>query len=380
MNRRTPKPSRNRIAARRLAAIGFVVTLLVVGVALANGGTTPPHRQLERHHSPTRPVAGHTTPARRATANLAPGSNPSVLPGPVLIADRSNNRVIEVSPTGRLLWQFPRPGDLARGQTFKVPDDAFFTPSGKQVITTQEDDFVVSIIDVASHRIVYRYGHPGTPGSTADYLDNPDDAILHRNGQIILGDIKNCRVVTITPPAHQITRQLGQTGVCVHQPGLTYGSPNGAFPMRNGDTVVTEINGDWVDVLNPAGKVLSSTNAPGFTYPSDTNEVRPGVLLSADYTKPGAIETFTPQGRLLWRYAPAGARALNQPSLALPLPNGDILANDDYNHRVIVIDPHTNKIVWQYGHTGVAGRAPGYLAKPDGVDLAPPHNLINRFR
>jgi hypothetical protein len=46
--------------------------------------------------------------------------------------------------------------------------------------------------------------------------------------------------------------------------------------------------------------VLSSTNAPGFSYPSDTNEVRPGVLLSADYTDPGAIETRAgslPRGR-----------------------------------------------------------------------------------
>ena len=42
----------------------------------------------------------------------------------------------------------------------------------------------------------------------------------------------------------------------------------------------------------------------------------------------------------------------------MPLPNGDILANDDRNNQVIVIDPRTNRIVWQYGHTHVAGAAP----------------------
>jgi len=41
-----------------------------------------------------------------------------------------------------------------------------------------------------------------------------------------------------------------------------------------------------------------------------------------------------------------------------------------------VIDPHTNKIVWQYGHTGRPGTAPGYLSRPDGVDLAPPLSLL----
>ncbi|MHB1834831.1 MAG: hypothetical protein ACYCXW_07680, partial [Solirubrobacteraceae bacterium] len=81
-----------------------------------------------------------------------------------------------------------------------------------------------------------------------------------------------------------------------------------------------------------------------------------------------------------WRYAPSGARALDHPSLARPLPNGDVLANDDYNDRVIVIDPHTDRIVWQYGHTHVAGNRPGYLSDPDGVDLAPPFSLSDRFK
>ena len=85
---------------------------------------------------------------------------------------------------------------------------------------------------------------------------------------------------------------------------------------------------------------------------------------------------FDAHGKVLWRYAPSGRDELNHPSLALPLPNGDVLANDDYNHRVIVISPKTNKIVWQYGHDGVPGSAPGYLSNPDGVDLAPPDSLL----
>jgi hypothetical protein len=278
-----------------------------------------------------------------------------------------------------VLWEFPRPGDLAPSQTFRTPDDAFFAANGRQIMVTQEEDFTISLIDQARNRIVFRYGHPGVAGAAPGFLDNPDDALPMPDGQIRLADIKNCRLLVLKPPAHQILRQLGQTGVCEHQPGVSFGSPNGWFPMRDGNTVVTEINGDWIDVMTPAGRVLTSTNAPGFTYPSDTNEVSPGVLLSADYTNPGAIETFTPSGRLLWRYAPSGAQALNDPSLAEPLPNGDVLANDDHNNRVIVIDPHTDRIVWQYGHTHIAGDQPGYLADPDGVDLAPPYSLVDRF-
>jgi hypothetical protein len=54
----------------------------------------------------------------------------------------------------------------------------------------------------------------------------------------------------------------------------------------------------------------------------------------------------------------------------------DILVNDDYSDRVIVIHPVSNRIVWQYGHTGVAGSRPGYLSKPDGVDGTPPDSML----
>ncbi|MBO0693562.1 MAG: hypothetical protein J2P58_11745, partial [Acidimicrobiaceae bacterium] len=166
------------------------------------------------------------------------------------------------------------------------------------------------------------------------------------------------------------------TNACEHDPPDRWGSPNGAFPLSNGQYLVTEINGDWVDSLGLDGEVAWSTNAPGVAYPSDTNEVRPGVYLTSDYSNPGQIVEFNQAGQTLWRFAPTGAGALNKPSLALPLPNGDVLANDDFAHRVIVVDPRTNRIVWQYGHTGVAGSQPGYLDDPDGVDLAPPHSMV----
>jgi hypothetical protein len=93
-----------------------------------------------------------------------------------------------------------------------------------------------------------------------------------------------------------------------------------------------------------------------------------------DYAEPGQIETFDAGGRLLWRYRPTGSSALNHPSLALPLPNGDVIATDDANDRVIVVDPKTNAIVWQYGVRGEPGDASGLLNAVDGLDLVPPYS------
>jgi len=303
--------------------------------------------------------------------HLAPHSDPSVLPGDILIADNWNNRLLVVDPQGRIRWRFPRRGNLARGQRFLVPDDAFFSPDGRDIIATEEDDSVISVISIVKHRIVYRYGMPGVPGTGNDHVANPDDAMMMPGGMIITSDILNCRLLLISPPAHRPRRVIGRTGVCAHRPPHLFASPNGAFPTTDGRYLVTEINGDWASEIRPGGHLSWATHPPGVSYPSDTNEVYPGRFVTADYSARGQVVEFDSHGRLLWRF-----RGLNHPSLALPLPNGDILVNDDYNDRVIVIDPIAHRIVWQYGHTGRPGRAAGYLNHPDGVDLTPPASML----
>jgi hypothetical protein len=343
--------------------------------------SAPPGRPLEarsarglggsRAAAPAPPGEPWLSPPR-GRGHLAPHSDPAALPGDILIADKNNNRLLVVDPQGRIRWQFPQPGDLARGQTFRIPDDAFFSPDGKDIIATEEDDSVISVISIATHRITYRYGTPGVPGSSANHVSNPDDAMLLPGGDLLSADIKNCRVILVRPPAHRPARIIGRgASGCWHDPPRRFGSPNGAFPMTNGKYLVTEINGDWVNAVSLSGHVSWSANPPGVSYPSDTNEVYPGRYLTADYSAPGQVVEFTAAGQLRWRFG-----GLNHPSLALPLPNGDILVNDDFNHRVIVIDPVSNRIVWQYGHTGVAGSKPGYLNNPDGVDVTPPDSML----
>jgi hypothetical protein len=361
---------------RRRGVIAVVLAVVAAGgiAAILTSLIGPGARRVR----PAARVDPSPTPHRRGqTGALSRGSDPRALPGAILIADRDNNRVIEVDPEGRVVWRFPRRGDLRRGVTFLAPDDAFFTADGRRIVVTQEDDFVITLIDVARHRIVYRYGTPGVPGSGANQLFNPDDALPTARGEIVSADIKNCRLLMVRPPRHRPIRQLG--GTCVHDPPAGFASPNGAFPTAGGGMVVTEISGDWADLLDRRGRLVRAVHPPGLRYPSDTNQVRPDLLLSVDYTQPGAVETFSERGRLRWRYAPAGRQALDQPSIALPLPNGDVLICDDYNHRVIAVDPRSNRVVWQYGHTGKPGRRLGYLSKPDGVDLAPPHALVNRL-
>jgi len=363
---------------RALVVAVLVGAAILVGTSLAGSGARAPRRRRPgvARWSTASWLARLETAARDQPGHLQPGSDPAVLPGPVLIADRNNSRLLLVDQWGRILWQFPSPGDLLPGTTFLAPDDAFFGPHGRHVLATQESDMVISEISLRTGHLVWQYGHPGVAGSAPGYLSNPDDAMLLPNGDVMLADIKNCRLLELAPDSLVPVRIYGTTTpFCDHAPPARFGSPNGVFPMTNGDWLVTEIDGDWLDEMTPSGAIVWSMHPPGIAYPSDTNEVRPGVYLTVSYTDPGVVEEFNAAGQVLWRYAPGGPGALNKPSLALPLPNGDVLVNDDWNDRVIVIDPHDDQVVWQYGVTGVPGSAPGLLFKPDGVDLAPPYSL-----
>jgi PQQ-like domain len=309
---------------------------------------------------------------------LVAGSDPRDLPRPLLISDEQNNRLLIIDPNGRTMWEFPRPGDLAVGQTFQTPDDAYFTPNGKQIIATQGDDNVISVIDVATRKIVYAYGKSGVAGSGSNKLNGPDDAMMLPNGDIVASDIKNCRIIMIPKGAHAVSHQLGRTGTCAHQPPQTLGSPSGAFPMNNGDYLVSEINGGWITEMSLSGHVAWSVKLPSVAYISDPNEISKDRYVTVDYSNPGQVVTFDHTGHVLWRYAPTGEMALKIPSQAMPVPNGNYMVCAQGNHRLIIVDPQSKAVLWQYGQTGVADKGPGQLNFPTGMDFLPPDSLLGK--
>jgi hypothetical protein len=292
----------------------------------------------------------------------------SPLPGYLLIADRDNNRLIVVSPSRRIVWRFPSPGDLRSGQSFAGPDDAFLTPSGRGIITNEEFSDTVALIRLGDRpRIGFEYGHRDISGSSPGYLSHSDDAYMLPNGLLSVADIVNCRVLFIRP-GRGIVRSIGRAGDCVHDPPASLSQPNGDTPLPDGGVLVTEIGG-WVDRLDRSGRLQWTMQTPT-AYPSDAQLLSNGDVLVAGFDDPGHIYELTPGGKLVWQYGQeSGSGALNKPSLALPISRRLIAATDDYGQRVVVIDRRSKRIVWHYGHLDQPGSAPGYLNKPDGLDL-----------
>ncbi|HLX34432.1 MAG TPA: PQQ-binding-like beta-propeller repeat protein [Candidatus Limnocylindrales bacterium] len=371
------------VSRRGALAILIVGAIAVVGVVAFSTGLigTPGSSPLAAAPTPSPGGLGSTEPSE-STSSLPPGSlglgspapSPSASPGydasapfpaGVLIADRGNGRIIAVSNAGQILWQFPRTkADLPSGQGFSA-DDAFIDPSGKTIVANDEFHEVIDRIDIATGRIVWQYGRYNSPGPAIGQLNTPDDAYPLANGNIIVADIRNCRILEIAPDK-TIVRTWGRTRVCIDNAGHTYGEPNGDTPLPDGGLLITEITGSRVVRLAADGSVVFDIHVP-VAYPSDAQLDANGNVVVSDFSTHGQVVAVTPTGALLWRYAPvSGDGRLNHPSLATPLPNGLVSINDDFRDRVIVIDPMAGTIVWRYGVNNTHGTKTGYLNTPDG--------------
>ena len=289
------------------------------------------------------------------------------LPYPIVIADRRNNRLIEIAPDKRVIWEFPSPNlGLYRGN-----DDVFFSPDGRSLMVNEEDNYDIHLVDYEQRTLTWTFGFSDVKGSKPGYFNYPDDAHLLADGTVVTADIRNCRIQFIDPATNRVLDQWGRPGECRHDPPHHLNLPNGSTPLDNGDVLVTEIPGSWISRITRAGEVVWSVQAPHVRYPSDAFPTRDGQVIVADFSKPGRVVIFDPATRkLTWEYfVRAGEGMLDHPSLAVELPTGDVVLNDDQRHRVLVIDRETKKIVWQYGVTDKPGHAPGFLFYPDGLDL-----------
>jgi hypothetical protein len=351
------------IAGGAAATVGK--TAYLVGGTGASGAALASVVQLEIHR---RRVVEPKPEAERKSAG---GGGGWPFAGQLMIADRGNDRIIVVDAQKKILWRFPSKAHPAPPGGFYFPDDAFFIHGGTGIISNEEQNERIVQLSYPEGKLLWSYGHPGVTGSEPGYLHEPDDAYLLKNGDVSVADAENCRILLISP-AKKVLQDFGSPEACTHEPPRYLGSPNGDTPLANGNILVSEVNGSYIDEITPQGKLEWSLQLP-IEYPSDPQQLGPDRYLVADYSKPGGIYEFTRAGKILWSYHPAsGEGMLNHPSLAERLPNGLIAANDDYRQRIVIIDPKTKKIVWQYGVTGHPGTGPDHLHIPDGFDLLAP--------
>ena len=230
-----------------------------------------------------------------------PGDAPGVIPETP--NGSADNRVLLVDPTGRIVWQYGQFGQTGDGPNLlNTPVQSTFIPGFNVLITDQGNN---RIIEVNYNReIVWQY--PGTDANAADQLDAPNSAELLANGHILIADQGNSRALEVTS-ADQIVNTFSAGG--------TVNTLAFACRLPNGDTLLTDAGNARIVEVNAADQVV-------WQYFTTNTASSDGA---------GAMSVAAPQ-----------------PTRAVRLANGDTLISDQLNNRVIRIDA-AGKILADYG-------------------------------
>ena len=208
----------------------------------------------------------------------------------------ADNRVLLVDPIGRIIWQYGRFGQTGAGpDLLNVPVQSTWLPGEHVLITDQGNNRVIEVN--LRKEIVWQY--PGANTNASDLLNSPNSAELLENGNILIADENNNRALEVA---------RGDKIVRTFTAGGTLGAVAFASRLANGDTLLTDAgNARIVEV--------------------DTND----AVVWQYYT--GLDPLSVP--------APAPTRALR-------LKNGDTLISDQFNNRILRVSP-AKVIVASYG-------------------------------
>ena len=207
--------------------------------------------------------------------------------GNTLIADGNNGRVLEVDPAGNIVWTY----------------------------------LLNTVIEVDKAKtIVWQFSS----------LDGPFDAERLTNGNTLIADGNNGRVLEVDPAGNIVCIVWTLTGV---------GRPLDVERLSNGNTLITYQHGRIIEVDSDKNIVWTFEN--GYVEPIDAERLINGNTLITYHSGSHVIEVDH-SGNILWDIS-----TFYHPASAKRLPNGDTLiaVHAGYYSGVVSVDTNGN-IVW----------------------------------
>ena len=223
-----------------------------------------------------------------------------------------DNRVLLVDQGGNIVWQYGQFGVTGFGPNqLNTPVQNTFLPNGNVLITDQGNERIIEV-QRSNNAIVWQYGQNGIVGIGRNQLNNPNAAELLPNGHILISDENNNRAieVTHTTPSHIVATFTAHGTVS----GVAFASR-----LANGDTLITDSN-------NARIVEVDAKDNPVWQYFTNTR---------------------------------SGSNPSPLPTRAVRLANGDTLISDQFNDQVIEVTTTTNPtIVASYGTINSSGYSP----------------------
>ncbi len=292
-------------------------------------------------------------------------------PGNVLISDQFNNRVVEVARDGHIVWAFgsgnpklcnPGPGTiiglndaerLSGGLTLLAGTGI---PAGSQSYPKGCNDNRVIVVNQQG-KIVWQYGQAGVSGSGSNQLNVPVFAIQLPNHNIMVVDQGNNRVIEIDRNSKQIVWSYGPKSG-----SGALNNPNSAELLPNGHILIGDENNNRIIEITRGGTIVWQYNQ-GLSGAAFASRLPNGNTLITDFSHSRVLEV-TANKQVVFEYFTNTDPASNSaplPTNAVQLTNGEIMIADQFNNRVLIINPAAQ---FQYGTINVTGNGSDQLNGP----------------
>jgi hypothetical protein len=310
----------------------------------------------------------NSTPASTTTNTQSHGFNAA---GNILISDQFNNRVVELAPDGHIVWTFgsgnptlcnPGPSTiiglndaerLSGGLTLLAGTGI---PSGSQ---SYPKGCVDNRVIVVNHQgqIVWQYGQAGVTGSGPNELNVPVFAIQLPSRNIMIVDQANNRVIEVDRNSKQIVWSYGPKS----GPGAL-NNPNSAELLPNGHILIGDENNNRVVEIARDGTIVWEYSQ-GLSGAAFASRLPDGDTLITDSSHSRVLEV-APNKKLVFEYFTNSDPTSNSaplPTNAVQLSNGEIVIADQFNNRVLIVNP---EMQFQYGSINVTGNGTNQLNGP----------------
>ena len=293
-------------------------------------------------------------------------------PGNILITDQFNNRVIEIDPSGNIVWSFGTgPGDTSANAIAGTNDAerigtlTLMSGTGVPPGTTPNCkagcvDNRVLLVDQKGD-IVWQYGQFGVTGFGPNQLNTPVQNTFLPNGHVLITDQGNERVIEVDRSNDAIVWQYGQNGV-IGIGSNQLNNPNAAELLKNGHILISDENNNRaIEVTHdtPSKIVATFTNHGTVSGVAFASRLVNGDTLITDSNNARIVEVNS-KDNTVWEYftnTRAGSNPTPLPTRAVRLANGNTLISDQFNDQVIEVTV-AKVIVASYGTINVPGYSP----------------------
>lgn len=339
------------------------------------------------------------------------------LNGNTIIVDQGNHRIIEINTQNKIVWQYGITASvgITRGRLYS-PSDMQSLKGGHFLITDTDNHRVIEVNQ--DEEIVWQYGNPDKKlgsgyGSLSNQLNAPTQAFRLPNGNTLIADSENRRVLEVNPDGHTVW--MFDTGIEKASGGAFSFVPIRLIRMGNGNTVVFSplYVIEVTRLLKPLYlyQYASLPKADNFDYQvaesekivelsskPDTSRInnlareaaKKYAVAKANLTdieiplidkQENRVFLVNRQKQISWRLGedkPSHPLHLERPQYVelSEREEAEVLVTDTDQHRVLKIYRPTKEVIWQYGEKGVMGSRPGLLGHPRSAVSTPSKTVL----